>query len=274
MRIARAAKDHPQGLSLSCSQAGAGDHEITCLAHTDEETLAAAAVYSGEVTLLRGDCATCPLAIRAPGANGVLEDVDDPLAMVEKTVEDANALLARSDLEAHVAIEEHAPDPDEEPKDQGGVSRRDLFRVVKPADPDEDGDLRVPAPTDSRGVLLAALPGAIVDHPVAEPGCTGCRVCEQVCPENAFQWSGVGNNGMLWVSPADCIACGLCVQACPEDVLSLEPVTPADGAHRIARIQPRGCSRCGRGLQPGEEDVCTPCTSRRSLLDDVWKQLG
>lgn len=276
VRIARAAKDHPGHLSLACSQAEGGDHEVTCLAHLDSETLAAAAVRSGRLTLTRGDCAACPLAIRAPGANGVLHHVDDPPGRIDLTVSRAASLLQRSGVSAPIDVEvrpAHEGD-DAAPAAAGGISRRDLLFSVRRDEPDEEEGLTVPAPTPQRGVLLAALPTAMVEHPVASPGCTGCRICEQICPEKAFGWSGVGGNGLLWVTPADCTACGMCVQACPEDVLSLDAVTPADSVHQLARIQPRGCSRCGRGLLPGEEGTCISCRSRRSLLDDVWKHLG
>lgn len=273
VRIARVAKEHPGGLRLTCSQVPAGDYEVTCLAHVHEETLAAAAVYSRRVTLERGDCASCPLAIHAPGVNGVMAEVSEPATRIEETANRAEALLERSGAEGSIDVTEVEAEA-EASGSVGGVSRRDLFFAARrEPDPKEEG-LSVPAPTPQRGVLLAALPRAVVEHPVASPGCTGCRICEQVCPEDAFGWSGVGGNGLLWVMPAECTACGLCVQACPEDVLSLEALTPADSGHHVARLQPRGCSRCGRTLVPGEQNVCTACSSRRSLLDDVWEQLG
>ncbi len=293
VRIVRAARDAPGRLTLACSQTSApAGYTITCLAHLDGETLAAASVQvadeeSGErkVDLLRGECGDCPLAVRAPTPNGGLEDVEtgEVPGRVSDIVDFAQGLLERSGAGGEhlfeiLVPEGERPEPRKSRREQKkarGVSRRDLlFGGLREADEDHDPTLSVPGPTPQRSVLLAALPQAIVDHPVASPGCTGCRICEQVCPEKAFGWSGVGGNGLLWVSPADCTACGICVQACPEDVLDLQPVTPADSAHQLARIQPRGCTKCGRGLVPGETEVCTVCSSRRNLLDDVWKHLG
>lgn len=332
LRIACSQAEIPSGPEVSSgseansrSTAAGGDsvepaqYTITCLAHLGVETLAAASVQVGRapeahaaeshtaeshpdaeggarrtITLARGDCATCPLAIQAPGTNGALQDVPAQSVpeRIRATVARAEELLVRSHAgapegagplfevrEAPRAEEPQGAEPGKrrrrkQPQAEAGVSRRDLlFAGIRGAEQDAH-DLTVPAPNPERGVLLAALPSAVVEHPVAAPGCTGCRICEQVCPEKAFGWSGIGSNGLLWVSPADCTACGICVQACPEDVLDLEAVTAADSAHRLARIQPRGCGKCGRGLSPGEREVCTACTSRRSLLDDVWKHIG
>lgn len=269
VRIVAAAQKADGELTLRCSQVSGEGERVSCLAHLDEETLAAASVrveHEGKryISLQRGNCAVCPLAIKTH------EGEDLPNVMVPSqvvaTTRGAQELLERSGAggEDLFRVTPVIGEPDSQ-----GFSRRDLFRLEN-----YDEDLSVPAPSAPRGVLLAALPGAMVNHPVAAPGCTGCRICEQICPEDAFGWSGVGTNGVLWVSPADCTACGMCVQACPEDVLSLQALTPADGAQHIARILPRGCAKCGRGLSPGEEDVCTSCSSRRNLLDDVWKHLG
>ena len=275
VRVVRAAEEAPGKLRIICSQVEPGeeDYPLTCLAHLGAETLAAASVRVADgdtrrITLARGDCASCPLA---SGAH-------DVPAQVDRAVSAAAELLARSgaggqDLFEVVEAAEEQPAGKRRRLRSSGVSRRDLLFGGRARAGEEEG-LTVPAPTAERGVLLAALPGAVVDHPVASPGCTGCRICEQVCPEKAFGWSGIGSNGLLWVSPADCTACGICVQACPEDVLDLAAVTPADAGHQLARIQPRGCTNCGRGLAPGEREVCTACASRRSLLDDVWKHLG
>jgi len=275
VRVVRAAEEAPGKLRITCSQVEPGeeDYPLTCLAHLGAETLAAASVRVADgdtrrITLARGDCASCPLASGAP----------DVPAQVDRAVSAAAELLARSgaggqDLFEVVEAAEEQPAGKRRRLRSSGVSRRDLLFGGRARAGEEEG-LTVSAPTAERGVLLAALPGAVVDHPVASPGCTGCRICEQVCPEKAFGWSGIGSNGLLWVSPADCTACGICVQACPEDVLDLAAVTPADAGHQLARIQPRGCTNCGRGLAPGEREVCTACSSRRSLLDDVWKHLG
>src|SRR5699024_4421909 len=106
IRVARAARDAPGRLRIACSQATSQeqDYTITCLAHLEEETLAAASIHVSEpggartITLARGDCATCPLAIRAPARGGRLEDleVSDVPHRVTTMVERGQELLERS----------------------------------------------------------------------------------------------------------------------------------------------------------------------------------
>jgi len=46
--------------------------------------------------------------------------------------------------------------------------------------------------------------------------CTGCRVCEQVCPVGAIRVTYVAQ-----VDKERCTGCGTCVQNCPRGALSL-----------------------------------------------------
>jgi len=54
-------------------------------------------------------------------------------------------------------------------------------------------------------------------HAAVDPlRCTGCRVCEQVCPVGAIRVTYIAQ-----VDKERCTGCGTCVQNCPRGALSL-----------------------------------------------------
>ena len=46
--------------------------------------------------------------------------------------------------------------------------------------------------------------------------CTGCRICEQLCPTHAVEMRG-GHAAI--VRPADCTFCEVCESYCPEGAI-------------------------------------------------------
>ena len=139
---------------------------------------------------------------------------------------------------------------------------------------DPQDQLTAPAITEDRSVLLAALPHAVIPHPVPiTQNCSGCRICTRMCPTEALSWEGSVSDGRLWADPAQCSACGLCVEACPEDVLGLGTRAPASSRVLLAELEPAGCQVCRSTLGPGEETTCSTCSSRASLVDDLWANM-
>ena len=127
--------------------------------------------------------------------------------------------------------------------------------------------LRSPDPTAPRSL---PRPG-IID------GCTGCGTCVAVCPTGALTEARVTTTVVLGVSPAQCTGCGECVERCPEGVLAPAATLPGPNAAtpvRLARVRVERCDRCRAHLNPREGPLCTSCSSRRSLADDVWAHLS
>jgi ferredoxin len=60
--------------------------------------------------------------------------------------------------------------------------------------------------------------------------CTGCRICESVCPQNAVQVTNVAR-----VDRAGCTGCGTCVTYCPQGAIRLVP-----DARPVWRLQAEG----------------------------------
>lgn len=64
--------------------------------------------------------------------------------------------------------------------------------------------------------------------------CTGCRLCERICPSDAIAVEVVrGENAWvtasLSVDPGRCVSCGLCIDVCPARALeaSRSPLEPS-----------------------------------------------
>lgn len=272
-RIAEAALRSDGTLTLRCASArrrgasGPGScHDVSCLRALHPETLAGAAGHLGDdglLVLLHGDCC----------------------ASISIALQQARALLTGAGTHVRLELRSASAGPTRRPdraRDGAGFSRRDLLRSLRRDPPAQSphppagmgNPPSVPAVSGPRGVLLAALPSAPVPIPEAGPGCTGCRVCERLCPTDALEWREGRDGGRLTVTPADCITCGLCVRSCPEDVLALTATAPANGpAERVASITTSRCDRCGAAQNPHDQRLCTACRSRESLLEDVLAQV-
>jgi len=60
------------------------------------------------------------------------------------------------------------------------------------------------------GILLKRR--AVVDP----SGCTGCGICQELCPQGAVRVSHVAA-----IDPERCTGCGICVQYCPQGAIRL-----------------------------------------------------
>lgn len=53
--------------------------------------------------------------------------------------------------------------------------------------------------------------------------CTGCGLCEKVCPADLFR---MGDGVMTIAYPADCCNCLQCKYVCPVDAITFTPAEP------------------------------------------------
>lgn len=68
------------------------------------------------------------------------------------------------------------------------------------------------------GTLLS-LPGSVARNKflVVEDKCTGCSICQRVCPAEAVDISSAPKKATI--SPSNCLACTACAQACPTNAI-------------------------------------------------------
>lgn len=289
-------------LELRCAAAAQGTSaldddvytvDILCLGALAPEAVAAAAVHLGrqdgpaELRLVRADCDGCPVAAgravaERTSAAGALAARVAPAVPVRAVTRLAGQRSAPDDAPRQATSSRRRSRRGAR-RDAVQVSRRGLLTgLVRGGDtPDGDGPAAGLAGAAARGVtardlLREVCPETPVPRPHVDERCTGCRACAEVCPTGALgsaQWS---REVLLTADPSACTDCGECVRVCPEDAVGL--VCELEAGPYLARVLrrvPRGrCGRCGAALVPGEQDECTPCASRRSILDDVWRQYG
>ena len=71
----------------------------------------------------------------------------------------------------------------------------------------------------SRGKVEIEAATAVINAGI----CTGCRLCEQVCPYSAISF--LDDKEVCQVNEALCKGCGVCVGGCPSDAISLSHYT-------------------------------------------------
>jgi heterodisulfide reductase subunit A len=89
------------------------------------------------------------------------------------------------------------------------------------------GPKDIPASVAQGAAAAARVLGTISQRQVSmepirasidEDRCSGCRVCNTMCPYNAIDF--IEDQGVSRVNPALCKGCGTCVAACPSQVIS------------------------------------------------------
>jgi heterodisulfide reductase subunit A len=89
------------------------------------------------------------------------------------------------------------------------------------------GPKDIPASVAQGAAAAARVLGTISQQQVSmepirasidESRCSGCRVCNTMCPYNAIDF--IEDQGVSRVNPALCKGCGTCVAACPSQVIS------------------------------------------------------
>lgn len=81
--------------------------------------------------------------------------------------------------------------------------------------------LRFAHDTKTKGVLAPSRYQARLDS----DACTGCSLCEDICPLNAIS---LGSEGVAEIKADSCIGCGLCATVCPGNAISLVEIRPTD----------------------------------------------
>jgi len=198
---------------LKCSRAPGDGEEVFCLGRLTPGILAWAASRFGELTLARGECASCAI-----GGPRVPEHV-------ERMAEEARRYYPALELRL---ITEPLPSPK--------IGRRELFQnllgatrrlaaeaLPEPPEeilPEDEGE---PLPDELKLRRLAAEKAEDVRWPGVRvlEGCTLCPVCQNACPTAAIHQRREGQARILELELERCTGCEACVHSCPEQVMEL-----------------------------------------------------
>ena len=105
---------------------------------------------------------------------------------------------------------------------------------------------------------------------VCQVGCTGCGICEKVCPVEAVK---VENN-LAFIDPGKCVECGICAANCPQDTITddMLPRAPVfitnacNGCTICAKVCPydaiEGEAKELHLVDPGRCTGCRLCVAR------------
>lgn len=263
----RAADDAPPPARIACSKVPGDGFKLECLARLSPAMVMASQAWGQDLTLVRGECATCRLG--GPSVPESLENVlsiareyrknlsSEPLRVRVLEFKDGaeRGASEESDLETIQTI----PDA---PK--SAVSRRDamgaLFTSAKrgvahaiPETPLPGIDASVPvAPVPDEWVwrkkTLRPRPAELdVQYwpaPSVNENCIFCPVCQNVCPTSAITRELESDGSYRITMQMDaCTGCNACVVSCPPGAMTLEPETP------FVRLSERVVLREGHHLE-------------------------
>ncbi|GAA5514132.1 ferredoxin-type protein NapF [Deinococcus carri] len=214
--------------SLTCSQSGAGGPTLACLGWVTPALVSAAGAWDTPLTLLHGDCRTCPVG--AP-------DVPERLRRVAG---EAQALRAATGQPARVTVREATP----EDRDRAvRVSRRGAFtqllragrQQVAQALPERplpfvdwsQPEERTPEEWRWRARTLVPAPapdaGVHWPAPLVDDTCIDCPVCANVCPTQAITRDLKPEGGVqLLLNLSACTSCMACLRSCPPQAIHMQ----------------------------------------------------
>lgn len=255
---------------------------VPCLAGLSEGYLMAPFAWGGKhVQIKRIECEQCPFV---SGMN-----------QYEQLIRETRRLLNCFGLSGDLIeeVEKFVPHPGsctgEDASSQDKVGRReffDLFRVrtlkaTRQLLPEPEKDLEElrwsQQENPLRTFLLEILPqlGEIEDetfnteslhvHDISiSEACTGCNVCEKLCPAGAMRREEHEETTRLIFTLSRCTGCKICGQACFSKAISYSKAIPFKdfvfGTDRErVRVKAKHCSVCGNPFQGLPGEMCPQC---------------
>jgi len=104
--------------------------------------------------------------------------------------------------------------------------------------------------------------------------CNACLTCVRHCPTRALTGEETQATISIWFKLSQCTGCGLCERLCPESAVSSASVANFEelntAARRLVQRSLRQCTDCARSFVPGPDGAerCTICHNERTLTND------
>lgn len=211
--------------ALCCVPSGAQAPSLPCLGRVTPALLSAAGAWNVPLTLLHGDCVTCPVGSPTvpERLTGILQETQNLRANTGRAAEVTIRAATSADRERSI-----------------GLSRRGAFvallragqkQVIRqlPERPLPFVDWSVPEqrqPAEWRWRARSLRPTPPPDTPVHWPaplimeGCIDCPVCANVCPTEAITRELRPDGGVeLYLNLSACTGCMACQRSCPPQVI-------------------------------------------------------
>lgn len=220
------------GENARCSQVRGTAQSVQCLAKLQPTDVVRLAGRSRQVTLGRGDCATCTvgspdvpqvvdaLVARATGlAESAGRTLDVTVAQVESLDQHraGERLSRRALLGGGLRGVRHAAND--------ALAPVERWFPVQPGGPDEPPELPLEHARSLHLLEIGACPPErLVPFrlPVVADGCILCPACTRACPTGAFSRELTIDGGTLYLETDRCVGCDACVTACPVKVISMD----------------------------------------------------
>lgn len=240
---------------LGCEQAeGEAQGSAVCLASYPWEAVAALAL-TGRVELVRGDCANCPHA--------------EKQGFWEQTLELVQEFLGAERFAAQVKL--RAPGENA----RSGMSRREVLASLMPGKAKKQVQSQTMKCSDDGQIMRALLLETVKRTgekeksffwraPALTGACTGCGICERMCPAKAIRLEEQEGQWYAVCTPVLCTDCSICELVCTEGAIrGIEPVELAAGQHHtVLPLNVESCQGCGAAVRKGEE-LCARCKARK-----------
>ncbi|KAA0001243.1 MAG: hydrogenase iron-sulfur subunit [Thermoplasmata archaeon] len=94
-----------------------------------------------------------------------------------------------------------------------------------------------------------------------EEACSGCRVCEEICPSLHFDQE----KKIICVNTTSCKGCGVCVSICPSNALQQPQLDDGSIIHAFnggIKTKPFDCKFCPVSVGEGKGDIRIFCSGR------------
>ncbi len=280
INISKQVEQHPKA-NITCDQHEAYQKgiKVPCYLYLDLSLLLQVGNGKKEITFYTEKCTTCPKS---------------EVISVKQHIEGLQRELEHYHIPFSIQVNDTELD-DKEDQAIDGLTRRELFKKfsiknVREALFEEGEERKTEKETKNLTVkerarfkrklfnqhilmetkeMAMTLPDAHFLHIKVTDACSGCNVCEKICPTQAIYWENdVQGNSQLLFNLQQCIGCKKCA-ACPEGAIYFEPVRFEDyvkqGIKRLKTYQLKECVICGEEFRTmNNVDTCSFCEAQKN----------